>query len=48
MGNVVFRSFGRERAFGHAVIKGTMARSEAGRSPAERGVGIIVLIIVTL
>jgi len=29
-------------------MEGTMAQSEAGRSPAERGVGIVVLIIVTL
>ncbi len=36
------------KAFGHAVMEGTMARSEAGRSPAERGLGIVVLIIVTL
>jgi len=36
------------KAFGHRVMEGTMAQSEAGRSPAERGVGIVVLIIVTL
>ncbi len=36
------------KPFGHRVMEGTMAQSEAGRSPAERGVGIVVLIIVTL
>ena len=35
------------KAFGHGVTEGTMAQSEAGRSLAERGVGIVVLIIVT-
>ena len=29
-------------------MEGTMAQSEADQSPAERGVGIVVLIIVTL
>ncbi len=36
------------KAFGHAVMEGAMTQSEAGRSAAERGVGIVVLIIVTL
>ena len=36
-----------EKAFVHAVMEGTMAQSEAGRSPAEGGVGIIVLILTT-
>jgi len=36
------------KAFGHAVMEGTMAQSEASRSPAERRVGIVVLITVTL
>ena len=36
------------KAFGHAVMEETMAQREGGRSPAERGVGIVVLIIVTL
>ena len=36
------------KAFGHAVMEGTMALSEGGNGPAERGVGIVVLIIVTL
>ena len=34
------------KAFGHVVMEGTMAQSEAGRSPAERGAGIVVLVIV--
>jgi len=29
-------------------MEGTMAQSEAGRCPAESGVGVVVLIIVTL
>ena len=29
-------------------MEGTMARSEDGRSPAERGVGIDLLLVVTL
>jgi len=37
-----------KKAFGRRVMEGTIAQSEAGRSPAERGVGIVVLIIVTL
>ena len=37
-----------EKAFGHAVMEGTMAQGEADRSPAERGIGIVVLIIVPL
>ena len=45
-------SFGHGKAFGkpfgHGVMEGTMAQSEDGRSPAERGVDIVVLIIVTL
>ena len=36
------------KAFGHEVMEGTMVQSEAGRSPAERGVGIVVLVLVTL
>ena len=36
------------QAFGHEVMERTMAQSEAGRSPAERGMGIVVLVIVTL
>jgi len=36
------------KPFGHRVMEGTMSQSEAGRSPAERGVGIVVLIAVTL
>ena len=36
------------KAFGLGVIEETMAQSEAGRSPAERGVGVVVLIILTL
>lgn len=36
------------KAFGHAVMEGTMAQNKAGRSQAERGVGMVVLIIVTL
>ena len=38
----------KEFLFGHAVREGTMAQSEAGRSTAERGFSIVVLIIVTL
>ena len=42
------RNSGRPwKAFGHAVMEGTMAQSEGGRSPAERGVGIVVLVFVT-
>ncbi len=37
-----------EKAFVHAVMEGAMTQNEGGRSPAERGVGIVVLIIVTL
>jgi len=37
-----------EKAFGHAVMEGTMAQSDRGRGPAERGVGIVDLFIVTL
>ena len=36
------------KAFGHAVMEGTMALSEGGNGPAECGAGIVVLIIVTL
>ena len=35
------------KAFAHAVMEETMVQSEGGQSPAERGVGIVVLIIVT-
>ena len=53
MNDVKGRRFGgeivlRAKAFGDEVMEGTMAQSEAGRSPAERGVGIVVLIIGTL
>jgi len=36
------------KAFGHAVMERMTAQSEGGRGPADRGVGIVVLIIVTL
>ena len=36
------------KAFGHAVAEGTMAQSESGRGPVERGFGIVILIIATL
>ena len=35
------------KAFGHAVMEGTMTLSEGGGGPAERGVGIVVLITLT-
>lgn len=36
------------RSFGYAVMEKTMAQSEGGQSPAERGPGIVLLLIATL
>ena len=36
------------KAFGHAVMEEMMALSQGGRGPADRGVAIDFLIIVTL
>ena len=38
----------REKAFVHAVMEGTIALSQDGRGPAECGVAIVFLIVVTL
>ena len=37
-----------EKAFGHAVMEGTMTLSEGGHGPAEHGFAIDFLIVVTL
>ncbi len=36
------------KAFGHGVMEGMMALSQGGRGPAECGVAIVFLIVVTL
>jgi len=41
------RNAPRGKAFGHAVVEGTMAQGGGGLNPAERGIGIFVLIIAT-
>ena len=38
----------RGEAFGHGVMEGIMALSLGGRGPAERGLAIDFLIVVTL
>ena len=41
------RRHGLGKPFGHAVMEATLAQSESGLSPAERGFGSFVLSMVT-
>ena len=46
-GRLTVKRFILRNPFVQQVMEAAMTLSERGRSPAERGVGIIVLIIVT-
>ena len=42
------RAIIRQKAFVHALMEGMMALSQGGRGPAERGLAIDFLVVVTL